>query len=116
MNSITYLKVVKILSLYDSRKKGWNIFDPQIRNASSVDAFKKYIASIAGPRAKSIFGIHDPIGLSCLTQLQTGVSKLTYNKFKHNFKGTINAMCLSNDGIEDAEHFLLHCSSYLYLC
>ena len=24
-------------------------------------------------------------------------------------------MCLSNDGIEDAEHFLLHCSSYLYL-
>ena len=70
---------------------------------------------MARPNAKSIFGIHDPIGLPYLTQLRTGLSKLNYYKFKHNFKDTINPMCLSNDGVEDAEHFFLHCSSYLYL-
>ena len=102
-------------SFYPHCLKECNIIDPQIRNASSVDAFEKYIVSIARSKAKSIFGIQDLIGLPYLPQLRTGVSKLSYYKFKHNFKDTINPMCLSNDGIEDAEHFLLHCSSYLYI-
>ena len=95
--------------------KEWNILDPQIRDTSSVETFKKYIVSIARPNAKSIFGIYDPIGLPYLAQLQTGLCKLNYYKFKYNFKDTISPMCLSNDGIEDVEHFLLHCSSYLHL-
>ena len=102
-------------SFYPHCLKEWNILDPQIRNASSVEAFKKYIVSIARPNAKSIFGIYDPVGLPYLAQLRTGLCKLNYYKFKYNFKNTISPMCLSNDGIEDVEHFLLHCSSYLYL-
>ena len=101
-------------SFYPHCLKECNILDPQIRNASSVDAFKKYIVSIARTKAKSIFGIQDLIGLPYLTQLRTGVSKLNYYKFRHNFKDTINPMCLSNDGIED-RNTLLHCSSCLYL-
>ena len=31
---------------------------------------------------------------------------------KHNFRDTINPMCISNDGIEDTEHFLLLCPSF----
>ena len=41
-----------------------------------------------------------------------GLSKLNLHKFKHNFRDTINPMCPANDGIEDAEHFLLLCNSF----
>ena len=64
------------------------------------------------PPAKSVFGIHHPKGLSYLTQLSVGLSKLNFHKFKHNFRDTINPMCPTSDGIEDTEHFLLFCSSF----
>ena len=62
---------------------------------------------------KSTFGIHDPAGLSYLTQLRVGLSQLTFHKFKHNFRDTLNPMCPKNDGIEDTEHFLLLCPSFV---
>ena len=85
--------------------------DPEIRLAPSVAVFKKKLLSIIRPPARSIFGIHDPIGLSYLTQLRVGLSKLNFHKFKNNFEDTINPMCPTNDGIEDTEHFLLLCPS-----
>ena len=54
-----------------------------------------------------MFGIHDPKGLSYLTQLRVGLSKLNFHNFKHNFRDTINPMCPISDGIEDTEHYLL---------
>ena len=47
-----------------------------------------------------------------LTQLRVGLSMLNLHKFRHNFRDTLNPMCPSNDGVEDTEHFLLHCHSY----
>ena len=88
----------------------WNKLDPEIR--LSVAVFKRRILSIIGPSTKSVFGIHDPKGLSHLTQLRVGLSKLNFHKFQHNFRDTINPMCPSNDGIEDTEHFLLLCPSF----
>ena len=41
-----------------------------------------------------------------------GQSELNFHKFKHNFKDTINPLCLTNDGIGDTEHFLLLCHSF----
>ena len=73
---------------------------------------RKKLLSKIRPPAKSVFGIHDPIGLSYLTQLRVGLSKLNLHKFKHNFRDTINPMCPSNDGIESTEHFLLLCPSF----
>ena len=58
------------------------------------------------------FRCHDPKGLSYLTQLRVGLSKLNFHKFKHNFRDTINPMCLTSDGIKDTEHFLLLCPSF----
>ena len=58
---------------------------------------------------KSVFRIHDPTGLSYRTQLRVGLSKLNFHKFKHNFRGTVNPMCPTNDSIEDTEHFFLLC-------
>ena len=73
---------------------------------------QRYYLLSAPPPTKSVFGIHDPKGLSHLTQLRVGLSKLNFHKFQHNFRDTINPMCPSNDGIEDTEHFLLLCPSF----
>ena len=90
----------------------WNKLDPELRHAPSVVVFKKKLLSIIYPAAKSIFGIYDPVGLSYLTQIRVGLSKLNLHKFLHNFKDTVNPMCPTNDGIEDVEDFLLLCPSF----
>ena len=97
---------------YPNCRAEWNELDPEIRLAPSVSIFKKTLISIIRSPAKSVFGIHDPIGLSYLTQLRVGLSKLCFYKFKHNFRDSINPMCPSNDGIETTEHFLLLCPSF----
>ena len=90
----------------------WNKLDPEIRLAPSVAIFNKKLLSIIRPPAKSVFGIHDPLGLLYLTQIRVGLSKLNFLKFSHNFRDTIDPICPTNDGIEDTEHFLLLCPSY----
>ena len=99
-------------SFYPHCLSEWNKLEPELRLAPSVAVFKKRLSSIIRPPAKSVFGIHDPIGLSYLTQLRVGLSKLNFHKFKHNFRDTINPMCPTSDGIEDTEHFLLLCPSF----
>ena len=74
--------------------------------------FKKKFLSVICPPGKPCYGIHDPKGLSFLTQLSVGLSKLNYHKFKHNFRDTTNPMCPTNDVIEDTEHFLLLCPHF----
>ena len=99
-------------SFYPNCISEWNKLDPEIRNVPSIAMFKTKLLSIIRPPAKSTFGIHDPIGLSYLTQIRVGLSKLNFHKFQHNFKDIINPMCPTNDGIEDTEHFLLLCPSF----
>ena len=98
-------------SFYPNCLAEWNKLDPEIRLTSSVAIFKKKLISISRPPAKSIFGIHDPIGLLYLTQLRVGLGKRCFYKFKHNFRDSINLICPSNVGIETTEHFLLLCPS-----
>ena len=99
-------------SFYPNCILEWNKLDPEIRLAPSVAVFKAKLLSIIRPPAKSVFGIYDPIGLSYLSQIRVGLSKLNFHKFKHNFRDTVNPMCPTNDGIEDTEHFLLLCPSF----
>ena len=69
--------------------------------------FKKKQLAKSPPPAKPVFGIHNPIGLSHLTQLRVGLSKLNLYNFQHNFRDTLDPMCPSNDDIEDTEHFVV---------
>ena len=48
----------------------WNELDPELRHAPSVTVFKKKLLSIIRPPAKSVFGIHDPVGLSYIRSKQ----------------------------------------------
>ena len=99
-------------SFYPNCLSKWNELCPEIRTAPSIAIFKKKLLSKTRHPAKSVFGIHDPIGLSYLIQLRVGLSKLNLHKFKHNVRDTINPMCPSNDGIESTEHFLFLCPSF----
>ena len=99
-------------SFYPNCISEWNKLDPEIRLAPSVAIFKAKLLSKIRPPAKSIFGIHDPVGLGYLFQIRVGLSKLNFHRFKHNFRDTVNPMCPTNDGIEDTEHFLLLCPSF----
>ena len=102
-------------SFYPDCISEWNTLDPEIRHAPSVAAFKHKLLLKIRPPVRCIFGIHDPIGLSYLSKIRVGLSKLNLHKFKHNFKDTINPLCPTNDGVEDAEHlFLLFPSLYNY--
>ena len=51
-------------------------------------------------------------GLSILTQLRVGLSKLNFHKFKHTFRETLNPLCAIKDGVEDTEHYFLLCHTY----
>ena len=99
-------------NFYPNCLSEWNKLEPELRLAPSFAVFKKKLLSIIRPPAKSVFGIYDPKGLSYLTQLRVGLSKLNFHKFKHNFRDTINPMYPTSDGIEDTEHFLLLCLSF----
>ena len=90
----------------------WNKLDHLLKASSSVSLFKAKLLVLIRPNAKSVYGIHDPVGLSYLTQLRVSLRKLILHTFKHNFRDAIDAMCLSNDGIESEEHFLLLCPSF----
>ena len=63
-------------SFYPNCLSEWNVLCLEIRTAPSVAIFKKKLLSNIRPPAKSVFGIHDPIGLSYLIQLRVGLSKL----------------------------------------
>ena len=83
-----------------------------IRESPTIALFKSKLFSLIRPPQKPTYGIYDPKGLAILTQLRVGLCKLKSHKFNHNFRDTVDPMCLINDGIEDIEHFLLQFHAY----
>ena len=94
-------------SFYPNCLSEWEELEPEIKQSCSVNVFKKRLLAFIRPPSKKVYNIHDPKGLSILTQLRVGFSKLNFHKFKHNFSDTLSPLCPINDGIEDTEHFLL---------
>ena len=90
----------------------WERLDLDIRLTSSVIIFKGKLLSIIRPPPESVYRIHEPKGLSILTQLRVGLSKLNFHRFSYNFKETWNPLCAINDGVEDTEHYFLLCHAY----
>ena len=63
------------------------------------------------PNRKSVYKVRNVHGIRCLTKLRLRFSPLNEHKFWHNFD-CLNPICICNAGIEDNEHFLLHCPLY----
>ena len=89
----------------------WNQLDQSIRNCPTISGFKLQLVRLVRPTKKSTFGAHDIEGVRLLTRLRVQFSDHCEHRFRHRFHCS-NPMCLCQTGIEDNEHFLLHCPRY----
>ena len=99
-------------SFFPDAIASWNIFIKHFDDVPSFDIFKKHINSFFRPETRSIFGIHDPMGLKYLFQLRVGLSPLRSHKWRHNFADTPSELCHCNQGNEDTTHYLFSCPLY----
>ena len=88
-----------------------NQLDQSIRNCPTIPGFKLQLVRLVRPTKKSTFGAHDIEGVRLLTRLRVQFSDLREHRFRHRFHCS-SPMCLCQTGIEDNEHFLLHCPHY----
>ena len=85
----------------------WNNLKADIRNAKSLNIFKKLI--ISEKKENPLFSVYDPLGVKLLTRLRLDFSHLNEHKFRHGFKDALNPLCTCGAEVETTEHFLLHC-------
>ena len=58
----------------------WNIIITNFKNVPPFASLKAHIPSLIRPKAKSIFGVHDPLGLRYIFQLRVNLSPLRNHK------------------------------------
>ena len=99
-------------SFFPDGIKAWNKVIVHFPNMPSINILKSHILSLIRPEKKSIFNIHDPLGLRYLFNLRVGLSPLRSHKNRHDFADTPLDTCLCNHGLEDINHFLFLCPLY----
>ena len=100
-------------SFFPDAISSWNKIISHFGDFPSFDILKNYVISFFRPKKKSIFGVHDPIGLRYLFQLRVSLSPLRSHKSRHNFIDTPSDICHCNQGVEDTSRFLFFCPSYV---
>ena len=85
----------------------WNQLDESIKSSPTISVFKRELIGLIRPPKRSLFGFHD-LGVRLLTRLRVEFSDLHEHRFGHNFQCS-SPMCFCQTGIENNEHFLLHC-------
>ena len=83
--------------------------------SQTISEFKRKFLKLIRPPKRSIFNMYDLEGIKLLTQLRVEFSDLRYHRYRHNFHCT-SPTCLCQTGIEDNEHFLLHCPRFSLQC
>ena len=96
-------------SFFPNCVKGWNKIDDEIRNSNSLGIFKEMLFTLIRPIKRTMFNIHDPIGIKYIFNLRIGLSPLKYHKYRHNFQDEHSGLCNCNQANEDSHHFLLKC-------
>jgi len=99
-------------SFFPNSISSWNIFISNFANMPSFSKLKSHVTSLLRPKARSIFGIHDPAGVHYIFQLRIGVSPLRSHKKRLNFADTPSEICSCGHGIENTNHFLFECPFY----
>ena len=64
------------------------------------------------PHGRPVFNVFQPRQMKYIFQLRLGLSSLKKHKFDYNFCDTHDPICACGNGIEDSEHFLLHCHQF----
>ena len=88
-------KDIKIVFFYDGIK-AWNIVITSFPNIPSFNILKNHTLSLIRPIKKTIFKIHDPVGLRYLFYLRVGLSPLRCHKNNHGFIDKYNLVNLIN--------------------
>ena len=79
---------------------------------ASIAEFKRKLLTSIRPVKNYLFGVIDSVGVKKLTKLRLEFSALNEHKFQHNFQ-CVSPMCACNTGLEDNEHFFLHCPLFI---
>ena len=88
----------------------WNNIITNYQNVPSFTQLKEHILPLIRPKAKSTFGVHDPLGLQFLFHLRVDLSPLRNHKRRYNFADS--GICECNQDIENTSHFLFECLRY----
>ena len=89
----------------------WNLLDVSTRSCQSISEFKRELLGRIRPPKRPTFNIYDIEGIKLLTRLRVEFSDLRNHRYRHNFHCP-SPICLCQTGIEDNEHFLLHCPRF----
>ena len=91
--------------------KEWNRLDISVQSSPTISEFKKRLIQIVKPVKRSIFNFHDLYGVKLLARLRVEFSDLRSHRYNHNFHCS-EPSCSCQTGVEDNEHFLLHCPRF----
>ena len=84
----------------------------EIRSIESSKQFKKTILDDIRPKENSVYAIPEISDLKLLTRLGLNFSHLNEDKFRHNFKDTINPVCSRGFEPETTDHYHLRCKLF----
>ena len=59
--------------------------ESHIKNSACLALFKRHILALMKPTVSRTFYCHNPKCLKLITRLRTGLIRLRFYKFKHNF-------------------------------
>ena len=90
----------------------WNKLDNTIRDAESIKQFKSMLKNFFSLNQRSLFSIHDPVGVKLLTRLRLQFSHLNEHKFCHNSKDCVSPTgdCVAET--ETTSHVFLRCQFF----
>ena len=83
-----------------------------MRDAESVKQFIVVLKNVFSLKQRSLFSIHDPVGVKLLTRPRLQFSHLNEHKFRHNFKDCVSPMCDCGAEKETTSHFFLPCQLF----
>ena len=97
-------------SFFPHAISSWNLVISHFEIFPSSVSLKDYVLSLFRPMTKSIFDVHDPVGLRYLFQLRVRLSPLRSHKSHHDFIDTPSDICQCNQSVEVISYFL----SFIY--
>ena len=90
---------------------GWDDLDENLRQANSLEEFKRLFVKQIRPPQKGFSLLDNRYGLKRLTQLRVGFSDLRQHRFDHNFNCP-SPICKCGLEEETNEHYFLRCHFY----
>ena len=99
-------------SFFPDSTRCWNNIGFEFRSVISIGLFKNKLLSLIRPLKKSVFNLHNPMGIKILFRLRMGLSELKAHKNAHHFIDTPFAICECGVEPEDSMHFFFNCVQF----